>query len=142
VFRYNINVYIETDKCSFCSTGACRRRYLDRSGPIRRQLFGAGPTGARGYTRCVRVRVRARVCVTVSVSPSVCEGVSVCVCVCVCVCAAHFQKTCRCEHTWRRTASASFGTVMHCAPSPLTIEQCRGCDHSIHNIVFRPCVCA
>ena len=25
-------------------------KYLDRSGPIRRQLLGAGPTGARGYT--------------------------------------------------------------------------------------------
>ena len=25
-------------------------RYLHRSGPIRRQLLGAGPTGARGYT--------------------------------------------------------------------------------------------
>jgi ectoine hydroxylase len=25
-------------------------RFLDRSGPIRRQLLGAGPTGARGYT--------------------------------------------------------------------------------------------
>ena len=25
-------------------------KYLDRAGPIRRQLLGAGPTGARGYT--------------------------------------------------------------------------------------------